>query len=329
MSSYIFLKLLRKKRNVKLSQKERQNSQSPSNSVHGDNICRICLKEGYQYIFSSKNTFNIQDAIKTITGIEICETDSYPKCVCSNCFALLQGAVTFRNTAIDSDKLLHQAVTADFQIDNANDEDSNQSEEMPLVAYKEKKKLRIQCNLCKAIIRSDSYQKHLMRHQSATHLVCEVCGKLYRKDNLIRHLQLHSDYLPHVCQICPYRGRFYESLKIHLRTHSGDKPFSCDKCSLRFLTRSNLNRHLLTHKKEKPFKCLECSRSFYLKRDMEAHFKADHTGVKDFVCDACGNKYGTKKALMRHELRVHKRDKMTKGRTPLYLLNNRKCNGVQ
>ncbi|KAJ8715658.1 hypothetical protein PYW07_010140 [Mythimna separata] len=260
------------------------------------------------------------------------------------CYTFLEHAVLFRKAAQDTDKQLRQIPAQDSggELDAENDPaDETDIEQLvqkskyscklcklnfktskDLIAHNRSrahKKVRIRCPVCYRLLTAQLYQKHVARHQSASHLVCDICGKLYRKDNLVRHLQLHSFDLPFKCQICPYRGRFMESLKIHMRTHTGDKPFSCDKCELRFLTRSNLNRHLLIHKKERPFKCLECGRGFYTKRDMDVHFKADHAGLREFGCKMCGNKYGTRKALMRHELRVHKRDKMAKGRMPLYL----------
>lgn len=309
-----------------------------------NNRCRICLNVGLIPIYNANLTFDVPDAIQTISGVEIDENDEYPKHLCGDCHSLLRGAVLFRKSARESDEILRQ--TSTYSDTHAMSEDDIGNElEAPkelnvinehqcktcqvkfktLEAYtrhkntKKHKNVRIQCRICMKLLTKQLYEKHLARHQSATHLVCDICGKLYRKDNLLRHLQLHSNELPFQCQVCPYRGRFMESLKIHTRTHSGDKPFSCDKCELRFITRSNLNRHLLTHEKEKPFKCLECSRGFYTQRDLDVHLRADHAGIKEFSCRVCGNKYGTKKALMRHELRVHKRIKMAKGRMPLYL----------
>ncbi|KAM3959823.1 uncharacterized protein ACR2FA_006106 [Aphomia sociella] len=296
-------------------------------------------------IFSSQDKLDVSQAIRIFGDIDLSEQDEYPKYLCNSCHSLLQGAVIFRKTAKNSDTFLRQMTTLP-ELDISDQYDNNENEtnihniESELKLYKcdtcnircstndeyiahknskQHRKVRIQCSICFRLLTAQLYHKHLERHQSASHLICDVCGKLYRKDNLFRHLQLHSFDLPFQCQICPYRGRFLESLKIHMRTHTGDKPFSCDKCELRFLTRSNLNRHLLTHRKERPYKCIECSRGFYTKHDMDVHFKSDHAGIKDFGCRICGNKYGTRKALMRHELRVHKRDKMAKGRMPLYL----------
>ncbi|KAH9643126.1 hypothetical protein HF086_010578 [Spodoptera exigua] len=346
--SYFMLKFLK---NIRLkNQRKLLKAQSAVGNLKimkSRNKCRICLKEGIKPIFTTNSdSNNIAEAIRTFGGIEVSENDDYPKYLCTTCHNFLQNALAFRKSAQETDTLLRQTTILDSSEESDEVDDAVNDTFEPeileqkhnsyscklcnlsfksfdeLLAHKNSrnhKKVRIQCPLCFRLLTAQLYKKHLARHQSASHLVCDICGKLYRKDNLVRHLQLHSFELPFQCQVCPYRGRFMESLKIHMRTHTGDKPFSCDKCELRFLTRSNLNRHLLTHKKERPFKCPECGRGFYTKRDMDIHFKADHAGLKDFGCRDCGNKYGTRKALMRHELRVHKRDKMAKGRMPLYL----------
>ncbi|KAJ8709753.1 hypothetical protein PYW08_009757 [Mythimna loreyi] len=345
--SYFMLQFLKKIRS-----KEQQKKNINENTIFQDsdlvrttnNKCRLCLKEGDKPIYNSENSFNIVEAIRTFAGVSLNENDDYPKNLCMKCYTFLQQAVLFRRSAQNTDKQLRQSPAQDSggESDTVNHPADDDDIEKPaqksryscklcklnfktstdLIAHNRSrahKRVRIRCPVCYRLLTAQLYQKHVARHQSASHLICDICGKLYRKDNLVRHLQLHSFELPFKCQICPYRGRFMESLKIHMRTHTGDKPFSCDKCELRFLTRSNLNRHLLTHKKERPFKCLECGRGFYTKRDMDLHFKADHAGLREFGCKMCGNKYGTRKALMRHELRVHKRDKMAKGRMPLYL----------
>ncbi|KAJ0170772.1 hypothetical protein K1T71_013544 [Dendrolimus kikuchii] len=348
-TSYFILKMLKRKRKKSaiITRDEAQYKEGTDNTCvikSKTYQCRICLNIGEIPIYSADNFFNVAEAIQTFGGIKLCHKDAFPKHLCKACFSLLKGAITFRKSALQTDELLKQVpaakdYTSDDDMYHVSDENDTQHNHEKLKQFKCKtckisfkswedysnhrnsnhRNVRIQCPICYRLLTVSLYKKHLARHESASHLVCEVCGKLYRKDNLIRHLQLHSYELPFHCQVCPYRGRFLESLKIHMHTHTGYKPFACDKCNLRFLTRSNLNRHLLTHKQEKPFKCVECNRGFYTKRDMEVHFKGDHAGIKDFGCRLCGNKYGTRKSLMRHELRVHKRLKMAKGRIPLYL----------
>ncbi|XP_046972999.1 gastrula zinc finger protein XlCGF17.1-like [Vanessa cardui] len=351
-SSYFKLKILNRNRKLKGVSigldKEHVNEPNADLIKYKKSKCRVCLLDGSIFIFS-KNSKELIESIKIFGGIEVSEEDNYPEYLCNSCYNLLQNAMLFRKKAQESYLVLTQQDKRKPVSVYSNEEESLKSDTIykeienkntKSIKYKceicnivfltwnelvlhnnsiQHRNVRIQCPICKGLLTTQLYKKHLARHQSATHLVCDVCGKMYRKDNLVRHLQLHNFDLPFRCKICPYRGRFPESLKIHMRTHTGQKPFSCNKCHLSFLTRSNLKRHLLTHNKQKPFNCNECSRGFYTKHDMAVHITSDHIGIKNYRCKSCGNKYGTRKALMRHELRVHKREKMAKGRMPLYL----------
>nr|XP_026498702.1 gastrula zinc finger protein XlCGF17.1-like [Vanessa tameamea] len=352
-SSYFKLKILKRNRKIKSLaiglDKEHVNERDADLIKYKKSKCRICLLDGSISIFST-NSIDLIESIRLFGGIEVSEEDSYPEYLCNICYNLLQNAILFRKKAQESYLVLRQQDIPKLELSVcSNDAESLKSDNSckgiiskntKSIKYKceicnivfltwnelvvhnssiQHRNVRIQCPVCKGLLTTQLYKKHLARHKSATHLVCDVCGKMYRKDNLVRHLQLHNFDLPFRCKICPYRGRFPESLKIHMRTHTGQKPFSCDKCQLSFLTRSNLKRHLLTHNKQKPFNCTECSRGFYTKHDMAVHITSDHVGIKNYGCKTCGNKYGTRKALMRHELRVHKREKMAKGRMPLYL----------
>lgn len=344
-SAYFMLRMIRKKRVKKLQQENATfHSKIDKNSASQEDValqkCRICLREGNIPIYGVELPFSLPEAIRTFGDIEILEEDAFPKYICEACQSLLNGAVLFQKSAKESDEILRNAIVHSPQAEDKSHHADHDSETLSQNNYNRKtcdlkfisseqyndhksskkhRNVRIQCQICHRLLTPRLFKKHMIRHQSGSQLICEICGKLYRKDNLFRHLQLHTYDLPFQCQICPYRGRFLESLKIHMRIHSGDKPFSCDNCELRFITRSNLNRHLLTHMKNKPYKCVECSRGFHTQKDVDVHFKADHAGIKEFNCRICGSKYGTKKAIMRHELRVHKRTKMAKGRMPLYL----------
>lgn len=343
-SAYFILKMIRRRRAIKAKEKQKLTSNNSDEELK----CRICLNKGKIPIYGGERYPDISASVCLFGDIQVEADDEFPKYLCDICFGFLKNAVEFRKLATESDNILRlnlqklerapepEPSDADLFIHDSESHDEQTTQTTwfcklckvrlgtwdDYIAHKisrEHKNIRIQCRICRGLFTVQLYERHLARHQSESHLICEVCGKMYRKDNLMRHLLLHSFELPFKCKLCPYRGRYLDSLKIHLRTHTGDKPFSCDKCELRFLTRSNLNRHLLTHKKERPFKCVECGRGFYTNRDLDVHFKSDHVGIKDFGCKVCGNKYGTRKALMRHELRVHKRNKMAKGRLPLYL----------
>lgn len=179
---------------------------------------------------------------------------------------------------------------------------------------------RITCTICKKSYGHQYYKRHMSLHKSEMGHMCDICGKKFAvQSQFARHRLTHFYDLPFQCSMCPYRGRFSESLKMHMRSHTGEKPYQCEQCPNRFINKSNLNKHMLTHKGEHDFRCEVCGRGFYTKRALELHIKVDHTGIKDHVCRICGKAFGYRKQMMKHELRVHKREKLKSGRMPIYL----------
>ncbi|XP_045780791.1 zinc finger protein 461-like isoform X3 [Maniola jurtina] len=186
-------------------------------------------------------------------------------------------------------------------------------------SHNKSKHSHIQCTICQKLAPAQRYKRHLASHETDSYVICEICGKLFKKGAMAKHLLLHNNNLPFPCKLCPYRGRYYEALRLHMRKHTGQKPYSCDICQMNFITKSNLNRHSLKHSKLRSHKCGQCNKAFSTNRDMVIHIKKDHDGIKEFECKICGNKYGAKRVLRKHEITVHKRDKMIPGRKPLYL----------
>lgn len=184
----------------------------------------------------------------------------------------------------------------------------------------EHENIRRTCSICNKSYSSLYFARHLAVHKMDTTYMCDICGKRFNmQGQFSRHRLTHFYDLPFKCSLCPYRGRFTESLKMHMKTHTGEKPYQCSQCAARFVNKSNLNKHALTHRGEHDFKCSSCERGFHRKRDLDQHFKVDHTGIKDHVCNLCGKAFGYRKQMMKHQLKVHKREKLKSGRVPLYL----------
>ncbi|CAH0401658.1 unnamed protein product [Chilo suppressalis] len=178
---------------------------------------------------------------------------------------------------------------------------------------------RITCPVCNKSYSAMYYKKHMAIHQPDCPYMCDICGKKFIiQGQFSRHRLTHFFKLPYKCGLCPYRGRFTESLKMHMRIHTGEKPYQCSECAARFVSKSNLNKHMYTHK-DHDFKCESCGRGFYTKRNLEMHIKVDHVGIRDHLCNICGKAFGYRKQMMKHQLKVHKRQKLRSGRMPLYL----------
>lgn len=309
--------------------------------------CRVCLKEGDIPIYGNEVSEDISEPLSSFSAIEISPHDNHPKFLCQSCYSLLQGAILLRKTAQQSDILLqqpHEDITDnEDNLDTANNFDTYNVESfkeqindyhckkcaLSFETFKEYSEHRLSeehenmrqtCPICNKSYATLYFKRHLSLHKLDTSYMCDICGKKFIvQGQFARHRMTHFYNLPFKCSLCPYRGRFKESLKMHMRSHTGEKPYHCSQCPGKFVNKSNLNKHILTHKGDHDFKCESCGRGFYTKRDLDLHFKVDHTGIKDHVCSECGKAFGYRKQMMKHQLKVHKREKLRSGRTPLYL----------
>ncbi|XP_063541879.1 zinc finger protein 616-like [Cydia strobilella] len=206
-----------------------------------------------------------------------------------------------------------------YHITNTHNKDKKESE-------------RIQCSVCNKSYEKHYYKFHLAIHNNdSSKYVCDACGKSFIQQSAFkRHSLIHGSKLAFKCSLCPYKGRHPGLLKTHMQTHTRDYQHRCMECPARFLTKSNLNKHVQRHKGPVDFKCENCKKGFYSKPELERHYEADHLGVKNHVCNICGKAFGYRNAMMSHQLRVHKREKLTngKGRLPLYLEADRNNDNI-
>ncbi|RWS12882.1 hypothetical protein B4U79_04140 [Dinothrombium tinctorium] len=61
---------------------------------------------------------------------------------------------------------------------------------------------------------------------------------------------------------------------------------------------------------ERRFKCDECDRMFFTRKDVKRHMVV-HTGVRNFACPYCQQRFGRKDHLVRHAKKSHNRDART------------------
>ncbi|XP_023949396.1 gastrula zinc finger protein XlCGF17.1 [Bicyclus anynana] len=316
------------------------------------NTCRVCLKEGNIPIYGNEDYEDISEALCTFGDVTVSSDDEYTKFLCNSCYEFLVRAVIFRKKAKQSDETLRWQqndvfMENDDTTDNKDDcsdyeepikEESNYFCRKCIKSFKtfkeysehrlsaEHENVRHKCPICNKLYTAVYIKKHMLLHKNERQFMCDICGKKFPLQGPFqRHRLTHFYSLPFQCSLCPYRGRFTESLKMHMRTHTGERPYQCSQCPSRFVNTSNLNKHMLTHSRDHHFKCDMCGRGFHSKRDLGIHFKVDHTGLKEHVCEVCGKAFGYRKQMMKHQLNVHKREKLRSGRMPLYLQVNNQC----
>ncbi|CAG2172036.1 unnamed protein product, partial [Oppiella nova] len=58
---------------------------------------------------------------------------------------------------------------------------------------------------------------------------------------------------------------------------------------------------------ERRFKCDQCERMFFTRKDVKRHLVV-HTGIRNFACPYCTQRFGRKDHLVRHAKKSHNRD---------------------
>ncbi|KAM9004637.1 zinc finger protein 436 isoform X1 [Sarcophilus harrisii] len=163
--------------------------------------------------------------------------------------------------------------------------------------------------------RSFRHGSHLARHRR-THLPdppyrCGQCGKGFSQSSgLLQHATVHTGERPYICAVCGRGFGRHPSLIRHQKSHSGERPFPCPECGKRFTQSANLARHLRTHTGETPYLCRECGRGFSQHPRLVAHRKTHHTGPPPppppvHSCADCGLLFPQALALVRHQAAHH------------------------
>lgn len=334
----------------------KENSETLLHSLFHDQkptICRVCLNEGIIPIYGDESIGDISEALKMYGGIEIQTDDDFPKYLCHACHEQLQSAIKFRQTAQETDQFLRDGSIPAGKLETLVCDEQETEEHLDIEDETEIFKETLadintiyHCRACKLDFdKSSKYgshmflenhenlkdscpfcsrdftciQKHLALHKHHKTILCDICGQKFLQPSFCRHRESHYDVLPFKCSKCPYRSRYAADFKIHMRKHTGERPYRCSLCPAGFINKSNLNRHMLVHKSDFDFQCTDCNKGFWNQRELDIHIKVNHFGVKDHLCNLCGKAFGYRKSLMKHQLQVHKREKLRSGKLPVYL----------
>ncbi|XP_033644720.1 zinc finger protein PLAG1-like isoform X2 [Asterias rubens] len=200
------------------------------------------------------------------------------------------------------------------------------------------------CHLCpKVFLNSDKLKTHSYIHTGERPFPCtsKDCTKAFiSKYKLLRHVTTHSPMKVHICSYCDKKFHRKDHLKNHLQTHDPNKiSFRCGDCGKMYNTKPGFKKHIALHAaasgeltckicdkdfgntqsllehiklhsgksngaKEKRHRCEHCDRQFYTRKDVRRHMVV-HTGRKDFLCQACGQRFGRKDHLVRHTRKSH------------------------
>ncbi|XP_073973691.1 uncharacterized protein [Rhodnius prolixus] len=84
------------------------------------------------------------------------------------------------------------------------------------------------------------------------------------------------------------------------RRTKGKSDFKCKVCLKYFATKGSLEVHSTIHTGVRPFVCSACGKSFRHKVNLMEHFQRKHSQVRPYICDVCAARFVTKQELVRH-----------------------------
>lgn len=256
--------------------------------------CRICLKDGKLAIFGANSSGVLCEYIYSITGVEITYEDPYPKSLCQTCYALLQGAIVFRKTALKSErKLKNLEIHSD---DDIKDEEEKNTD---------KEQLKNQLWFANGALKERLLKKiHSDLNFDTDDF--EVCPDSEGADNVcVTDKQFERDTVSET-----------ETKKTKTKRSKKRKWIKCLSCDSNFYTFTEFSKHRKDCRKI-TLGCAVCNEKFKKYQDFADHKRTEHEkkshnkpkkpGVTKtlkekapHVCDICGKTFATKGIFTRH-----------------------------
>ncbi|KAI5645627.1 zinc-finger associated domain (zf-AD) domain-containing protein [Phthorimaea operculella] len=306
--------------------------------------CRVCLQYGDIPIYG---VIDVSEDLKLFAGIEVAPDDSYPQYLCESCSNQLEGAISFRKTAQNSDQLLKQtrehktniaiaeqanndeASCDDPVINNDTDKESYglpESDEFDdddlepeyddnkrKQKHQKRKKLTQKGNIPLAdLVREITQAKEANMEFEEVRpktLHCTKCNIGFETmEEYSDHMANEHDDIRETCPVCNNK---YQPvyLRKHLALHQQEKPFMCDICGKNFKISGQLTRHRTTHFITKlEFKCPECPYRGRFKENLKLHMRT-HTNDKRYQCPQCPTRYFINKSNLSRHMLTHKSER--------------------
>ncbi|XP_055530928.1 GDNF-inducible zinc finger protein 1-like [Wyeomyia smithii] len=147
-------------------------------------------------------------------------------------------------------------------------------------------------------------QSHLPEEERTQH-VCDECGKGFSAaKRLTEHVQFVHCKLEqlqsYVCHICARQFTSKSNLSYHLTTHQPKiYQVQCDICKKWLKNKLCLRKHMVQHSAVR-HKCNQCDYSAVNMQCLRNHMRVQHTDLKPFACNVCGQTFKLKNTLLNH-----------------------------
>lgn len=199
------------------------------------------------------------------------------------------------------------------------------------------------CKHCsKAFSSKFKLVRHVLIHSDQRQYHCTICDRTFhRKDHLKNHAKVHNPIKRTLQCDRPGCSKEYSSVlsyRKHIAVHSVEEGFlDCKICSKVFESKDELMYHLKIHSgsrviktpADKKYRCNFCDRSFYTGKDVRRHMVV-HTGLRDFLCQFCPQRFGRKDHLTRHIKKSHNinASKKSKPKKPTELYKSKSVEAI-
>ncbi|XP_053684221.1 transcription factor grauzone-like [Sabethes cyaneus] len=147
-------------------------------------------------------------------------------------------------------------------------------------------------------------QSHLPEEERTQH-VCDECGKGFNAaKRLAEHIQFvhckHEQLQSYVCHICARQFTSKSNLSYHLTTHQPKiYQVQCDICKKWLKNKLCLRKHMVQHSAVR-HKCNQCDYSAVNLQCLRNHMRVQHTDLKPFACNVCGQSFKLKNTMLNH-----------------------------
>ncbi|XP_013113534.1 zinc finger protein 3 [Stomoxys calcitrans] len=303
------------------------------------NICRICLKNSGQCLYSifdegneTTELGNLQDKIEQYGGIKVYPQNNLPNKICSRCLLLLKAAHKFRDLCEQSQEQLKQFINPLKEEEDAEDNIiSKEDDDSDSVVITSSTKQRMdefitdeKTNTLSLIEEydlstpadededDDQYVYEEINESSQ-----EAAGLMSEDTNSYEDSNMHFDYYETTNDdetkresstgatdgellIPATRKAVKRKREIKIINES---VYRCEYCENVYHDRTKYNLHVKLHNNVKPHECEICKKHFSTTSQLSRHMNS-HTGNRPYKCNFCEASFGDPSTKIKHE-RIH------------------------